>query len=213
MSSISTSRGAQSTARSRMVGFEDLGFTMIELMLGLTLAVMLALAVSPLWVSLQRTSVSAGDQTLRLLQERVAVSRFERDMRLASAADCPFELSAPIVEATKSRVVIVAPAAVDQTPIVVEWEIVGGTLMRRWGDCPSNRTLALAGSVYRDNKTMLEGVQKGSAFSYLVDGTVLPVPAREAELAAIQTVVLDLRAKGDGARSPVRVAAEARVGR
>jgi hypothetical protein len=158
-------------------------------------------------------SVSVGDQTLRLLQERVAISRFERDLRLASAAGCPFELSAPVVEATGSRVVFVAPAAGGPAPIVVEWEMVGSTLMRRWGDCPSTRANALAGSAYRDNKTMLEGVHSGSLFSYVVDGRVMAAPSMEAELAAIESVVLDLRAKSDGARSAVRVVSEARVGR
>ena len=192
---------------------DELGFTLIELVLGLALSVILALAVAPLWTSLQGGSVSEGDQTLRLLQERVAVSRFERDLRLASAAGCLFELSAPVVEATGQRVVFLAPATRGSAPIVVEWEIGGGTLMRRWGDCPLTRAAAWAGSAYRDNKTMLEGVQSGSSFSYVVHGRVVGGPSTEAELAAIEAVVLDLRAKSEGARSPVRVASEARVGR
>ncbi len=210
MASTSTSKASTC---SRPAGPVELGFTLIELVVGLALAVILALAVAPLWTSLQSGSVSEGDQTLRLLQERVAISRFERDLRLASAAGCLFELSAPVVEATGSRVVFLAPAAEGSAPIVVEWEIVGSTLMRRWGDCPSTRAAALAGSGYRDNKTMLEGVQSGSFFSYVVDGRVMAAPTTEAELAAIEGVVLDLRAKGDGARSSVRVVTEARVGR
>ncbi len=210
MISTFTSSGSASSGSE---GQNHSGFTLIELVLGLTLAVILTLAVAPLWTALQSGSASEGDQTLRLLQERVAISRFERDLRLASAAGCPFELSAPVMEATGSRMVFLAPAADGPAPIVVEWEIVGSTLMRRWGDCPSTRAAALAGSAYRDNKTMLEGVQSGSYFSYVVDGRVMAAPTTEAELTAIDEVVLELRAKSDGARSPVRVVSEARVGR
>ncbi len=141
------------------------------------------------------------------------MSRFERDLRLASAAGCPFDLSAPIVEAAGSRVVFLARAGSGSEPIIVEWEIVNGSLMRRWGACPSTRAVALAGTAYRDNKTMLEGVQSGSSFTYIVGGTAAAAPATDAELASIEGVVLDLRAKSQGARSSVRVVSTARVGR
>jgi prepilin-type N-terminal cleavage/methylation domain-containing protein len=209
---VSTST-SESPARSKAAEPYESGFTLIELILGLSLAVILALAVAPLWISVQGGSAREGDQTVRFLQGRVAVSRFERDLRLASAADCPFSLTAPIVEATASRVVFVTRPSYGVSPILVEWEIIGGSLMRRWGPCPSTRTVARAGSAYRDNKTMLEGVQSGSSFSYVVDGTSQVAPGSDAELAAVESVALDLRAESEGARSPVRVVSEARVGR
>ena len=97
---VSTST-SESPAGSKAAEPHESGFTLIELVLGLSLAVILALAVAPLWISLQSGSAREVDQTVRLLQERVAVSRFERDLRLASAADCPFALTAPIVEADR----------------------------------------------------------------------------------------------------------------
>jgi len=197
----------------RSTGRNEQGFTLIELIVGLALAVALAVAVAPLWASLQTAGVVESDQTVRLLQEKVAVSRFNRDLRLATAAGCPFDLSAPIVEAVGSRVVFLARAGSGSDPIIVEWEIVNGSLMRRWGACPSTRTVALAGSAYRDNKTMLEGVQVGSSFTYLIGGAVAAAPATDAELASIEGVVLDLRAKSEGARSSVRLVSTARVGR
>jgi hypothetical protein len=60
---------------------------------------------------------------------------------------------------------------------------------------------------------MLEGVQRGTSFNYVGDGGLMAAPTTEAELAAIESVVLDLRAKSDGARSPVRAVSEAPVGR
>ena len=209
---VSTSTSEKPASR-RSTSSGEPGFTLIELVCGLTLAVILALAVAPLWVSLQTGSAREGDQTVRLLQERVAASRFERDLRLASAAGCPFDLSAPIVEAKRSRVVLVTQARSGSAPIVVEWEIVNGSLMRRWGACPPTRAAALAGTAYRDNKTMLEGVQSGSLFTYIVGGDVAAAPATDAELASIEGVVLDLRAKSEGARASVRVVSTARVGR
>jgi prepilin-type N-terminal cleavage/methylation domain-containing protein len=210
---VASTSTSEFSARAKAADHPESGFTLIELILGLSLAVVLALAVAPLWISLQGESARESDQTLRFLQGRVAVSRFERDLRLASAAGCPFPLTAPMVEATGSRVVFVTRPLTGVSPIVVEWEIVGGSLMRRWGPCPSTRTVAQAGTAYRDNKTMLEGVQSGSSFSFIVDGITQVSPGSEAELAAIESVSLDLRAKGDGARSPVRVVSEARVGR
>lgn len=209
---VSTST-SESPAGPKAAEPDESGFTLIELVLGLLLAVILALAVAPLWISLLTGSVQEADQTVRFLQGRVAVSRFERDLRLASAAGCPFGLSAPIVAADESRVVFVTRSAGGADPIVVEWEIIRGSLMRRWGPCPSTRTDALASSAYRDNKTMLEGVQSGSAFSYIVDGTSQVTPGSEADLAAIEGVVLDLQAGTEGTRSAVRVVSEARVGR
>lgn len=209
---VSTSTSERPASR-RSTSSGEPGFTLIELVCGLTLAVILALAVAPLWVSLQTGSARESDQTVRLMQERVAVSRFERDLRLASAAGCPFDLSAPIVEAERSRVVLVTQARSGSAPIVIEWEIVNGSLMRRWGDCPPTRSVALAGAAYRDNKTMLEGVQSGSLFTYIVGGVVAAAPATDAELASIEGVVLDLRAKSEGARSSVRTVSTARVGR
>jgi type II secretory pathway pseudopilin PulG len=138
------------------------GFSVIELILGLALTVCLAVAVAPLWLSLQGTGVREGDQTVRLLQARVAAARFERDLRLASAAGCPFSLSAPILEASPSQVVFVERPTAGAALILVEWEIVDGTLMRRRGACPVARPVIFSHSLFVDHKTMLEGVRPGS---------------------------------------------------
>ena len=205
MLSMSTSRDVRNNS--------DPGFSVIELIIGLALTVCLAVAVAPLWLSLLSAGAHEGDQTVRMLQGRVAAARFERDLRLASAAGCPFDLSAPVLEASPSQVVFLERPAISSSPILVEWEIVDGSVMRRWGQCPATRPASYVNSLYLDHKTMLEGVQDGSAFAYVVCGVVVPAPVMGAELASVEGVILDLRTKSEGARSPIHVAVTGRVGR
>jgi hypothetical protein len=203
--SMSTSKATSSGANA--------GFSAVELVLGLALTLCLALAVAPLWLSLQSAGVREGDQTVRLLQGRVAVARFEHDMRLASAASCPFSLSAPILEASPSQTVFLTRTAVDAAPVLVEWEIVNGILMRRRGVCPATRPTAFAHSLFVDHKTMLQGVKAGSSFVYLADGEIVDPSAGAVSLASVDSVVVELSGAAAGATATVHVAARGRVGR
>lgn len=189
------------------------GFSAIELILGHALTVCLAMAVAPLWLSLQRTGVREGDQTVRLLQGRVAVVRLERDLRLASAAGCIFPLSGPILEASRSQVVFLMRPAPGDPPVLVEWEIVGGTLMRRRGACPVTRPPVFSHSLFVDHKTMLEGVKPGSAFDYLAGGVPVDPSAGGVDLTSVDGVVLKLQTTAEGASAAVHVTARSRVGR
>jgi type II secretory pathway pseudopilin PulG len=189
------------------------GFSVIELILGLALTLCLALAVAPLWLSIQAAGAREGDQTVRLLQARVAVARFERDLRLASAAGCPFSLSGPVLAASGSQVVFLERGTAGTPPILVEWEIVNGALMRRRGVCPLERPAAFSHSLYVDNKTMLEGVKPGSVLSYFAGGVAIDPSAGVVDLSAVDTVVVELQTAADGAIPPVRVTARGLVGR
>ena len=51
------------------------GFSLIEILLGLSLALCLALGVAPLWTSFQALGVREGDETIWALQGRVAAAR------------------------------------------------------------------------------------------------------------------------------------------
>jgi type II secretory pathway pseudopilin PulG len=189
------------------------GFSIIELILGLALTVCLAVAVAPLWLSLQGTGVREGDRTVRLLQARVAVARFERDLRLASAAGCPFSLTAPILEASSSQVVFLEQPALGVTPILVEWEIVNGSLMRRRGACPVGRPVVFSHSLFVDHKTMLEGVRPGSVLGYLEGNVGVDLSGSVVDLAPVDGVVLELMTSTEGANASVLIRAQARVGR
>lgn len=209
-----------STCISRRLVFKRLvdgiprGFTLIELLIGLALAVSLAVALAPLWVSLETAGATEADRTVQSLQGRVAVARFERDLRLASAAGCPFALVSPILEASTSQVVFLERTANEGGPILVEWEITNGALMRRWGLCPLSRPTAYRHALYRDNKTMLEGVAGGSAFSYVVDGEIVAAPLTEKDLGSIEAVIFDTQVVAADQRSTrVRVSTTARVAR
>ncbi len=190
------------------------GFSVIELILGLALTVCLAVAVAPLWLSLQSTGVREGDQTVRLLQARVAVARFEHDLRLASAR---------------------------RLPVLAERTDLGGLAVLRWcfwsgrrpmprrswwnGRSSTGPSCAVAARVRRqdpsvfshslfvDHKTMLEGVKPGSALAYLVGGVVVDPSAGVVDLASIDGVVLELQTAAEGANAPVHVTARGRVGR
>ncbi|MBN1321826.1 MAG: hypothetical protein JXA87_13425 [Thermoleophilia bacterium] len=186
---------------------------MIELLVGLALALCLAAVAAPLWLSLESAGAREGDRTVQWLQGRVAVARLERDLRLASGDSCLFAVSGPLLEATADQVVFLGRTRPGAAPILVEWELVGGSLMRRWGDCPTARPSSYRHSLYRDHKTMLEGVRPGSVFAYLVDGVATAGPIAQANLESVEAVVLTMRVDVEGERGSVRVATTARVGR
>jgi len=185
----------------------------VELLVGLALALCLAAAAAPLWLSLERAGTREGDRTVQWLQGRVAVARLERDLRLASGVGCRFPVNGPLLEATADQAVFLERTQPGESPILVEWELAGGALMRRWGDCPATRPSWYRHSLFRDHKTMLEGVRPGSAFSYVVDGVETPGPVIGAGLWSVDAVVLTVRADVEGERGLVRVATIARVGR
>jgi len=203
--SISTSDTAV-LARSK-------GFTLIELLVGLALALMIAVAVSPLWFSLENAGARETERTVRSLQGKVAGARLERDLRLASAAGCPFSVSSPILEASASQVVFLERGSAEGTPTLVEWEIVNGALMRRWGNCPPVRPSEFKHALFLDHKTMLGDVAPGSSFKYMVGGMLTPAPVPRERLDAIDAVVLDVRSVPVGGEAAVQVRTEARVAR
>lgn len=186
---------------------------MVELLVGLALALCLAAAAAPLWLSLERAGTQEGDRTVQWLQGRVAVARLERDLRLASAGGCLFAVSGPLLEAAADQVVFLERARPGAAPILVEWELVGGALMRRWGDCPATRPSSYRHSLFRDHKTMLEGVRAGSAFSYVIEGVETSGPVIGAGLESVDAVILTVCADVEEERGSVRVATTARVGR
>ena len=49
------------------------GMTLLELLVGMTLTLVLAAAVVPVWLSLQAQTIASGDHVVSLLQSRVAV--------------------------------------------------------------------------------------------------------------------------------------------
>ena len=172
------------------------GFTLVELLVALALSVSLAMAVAPLWISLMSTGTRETDRTVWLLQQRVAAARFERDLRLAGAERCLFPVAGALLEASGSQVVLLQRATDGSIPLIVEWEITRGSLMRRWGTCPTRRPVAFPHSLYQDNKTMLEQVGARSSFTYVVKGVEQPAPVADTDLASVETVILHLCAGG-----------------
>jgi len=189
------------------------GFTLIELLTGLALALIITVAVAPLWFSLENAGVGETDRAVRSLQGKVAVARLERDLRLASAAGCPFLVSSPILEASASQVVFLERTSETGALSLVEWEIVNGSLMRRWGVCPSTGPAAFGHTLYLDHKTMLEDLAPGSVFGYEVRGIYAGASVPSERLHAIDAVVLDARSVPDGEGAPVDVKTTARVAR
>jgi Prokaryotic N-terminal methylation motif len=192
----------------------EAGFTLIELLLGLFLALCLALGVAPVWVSFQSLGVRESDETIWTLQGRVAIARLEKDLRLAGADHCPFATGASVLDATPTRVVFLTRELDSTAPVLVEWELVNGSLMRRWGPCPGSRPSVFIHSLYSDNKTMLEGADPArSAFSYTVAGKRVAAPISATDLLLVDSVDLVLNARplaGGGAPS---VKTSALVGR
>jgi hypothetical protein len=203
-----------STCTSRQGGEDKLrGFSAIELLIGLGLTVCLALAVCPLWTNMGKAAAARTDMSVAVVQSRVAVARLERDLRLSSAAGCRFTTLGPVLQASNSQVVFLQRTGDGLEPVLVEWELSGRALMRRWRKCPAERPGEFAHSLYADHKTMLEQLETGGIFKYVVDGVTVPGPLSASELASIEAVMLEARVRVAGASGSVAVATVALVGR
>jgi competence protein ComGC len=189
------------------------GFSALELLIGLALTVCLALTICPLWTQMNMAAASRTDLSVAMVQSRVAIARLERDLRLCSAAKCRFAIPGPIVEASESQVVFLEPAGPGEAPLLVEWELTGGALMRRWGACPAARPATFGHSLYVDHKTMLEQLEAGSTLGYVIDGLTVAGPVSASALASVEAVILDARVKIVGGPGAVVMGSVARVGR
>lgn len=197
----------------RRSGPDICGFTALELLIGLCLTICLALAVAPLWLSLQNAGASETGRTVSVLQGRVAIARLEKDLRLAGAGGCHFSVVAPILEASTKQVVFLRHSDDGKALMLVEWEIGNGSLMRRWGACPAGRPVAFAHSLYIDHKTMLEGVDPISQFSYLIHGEVRAAPISRADLRSVEAVILQMEGRDGAGKWSGGLSTTARVGR
>jgi hypothetical protein len=191
---------------------EGPGFTALELLVGMSLAVLMMLGVAPLVTSLQAGGTREVDRTVVTLQGRVAVARLERDLRMATALGSYFGVDGAVLEATQRQVVFLGRTGGGSGLCLIEWEVVGATIMRRWGPCPARRPISFAHSAYVDNKSMLEGLAGDACFSYIVNGSMRAGALPESELAGVQYVVL--RGSGHDMRGewPSAIRATARVG-
>jgi len=127
-----------------------------------------ALSALPVFSRVEAATVSATETTIWELQARVAVARLERDLRLATTLGAPFARDTPLLHAASSQIVLVTRDMQSDAPVLVEWEIVGRSLMRRWGNCPEVVPTTFPHSLYRDSKTMLERVASGrSGFRFV----------------------------------------------
>jgi hypothetical protein len=201
-----------STSRGRSRGREG-GFSLIELVIGLSLTLCIAAAALTLWTGLERTGTNAGDRMIRLIQGRVAVARLARDLRLATAWGCPFPTPGVLLEARANQVVILTRSTESGGLFLVEWELVGGSLMRRRGGCPATRPASVEHSLFVDHKTMLEGVTPSSRFRFFASGAEVASPVGLADLQMIDEVRIEATASVGAGRLTVDVFASSRVGR
>jgi hypothetical protein len=202
----------RSTSTSSRERWRAGAFTIIELMVGISIAACLALAIAPVWNSWEKRGDGEADQSIWFIQSRVAMARFERDLRQGGAAHCPFVTGGPVLEATDSQVVVLEHGEGDAPPFVIEWEIARGSLMRRWRPCPLIKPASWPHSSYVDSKTMLEGVQAESSFAYYAGAKRLSAPVDEAHLALVTTVRLEVAGGALGAAAEVHVSTTGRVG-
>ncbi len=206
--------GSISTGNSRRSGSgPPSGFSAMEIMVGITLTVVLALGVGPLVVSTQGAGVRDGDRTITVLQGRVATARLEADLRTATADGSPFQSVGPILQATPRQVVFLAPMTGETGLKIVEWEIVGSGLMRRWGECPTQKPASFPNTLYVDNKTMLEGVGSDGVFTYFLQGAGLVESVTEHDLSRISVVGLSGGGVDKNGSWPSLLEVKARVGR
>jgi hypothetical protein len=181
---MSTSRMLDVSGRSRG------GFTVLELLVGISLALMLTLALAPLLTGMQAGGGREADRVIAVLQGRVAAARLERDLRMATAGNSNFVVEGPILEASPKQVVFLGVTGGSSGLCLIEWDVVGSTLMRRWTPCPVARPASFAHVLYVDNKSMLEGLAEDTRFDYLVNGAMRSGTLGTSELPSVQGVTL-----------------------
>jgi len=189
------------------------GFTIMELVVGVSLALLLALGVGPLVLFIQSSGSLEGDRSVAFMQGRVSGARLERDLRTASAEDCPFKVDGPVLQANDRQVVFLSRCSDDETLVMVEWEVVGSRLMRRWAACPTQKPLSFVHSLYVDNKTMLEGVGSDATFAYALDGGSSLAEVTERDLSKVAVVSLSCRGSDRNGTWSTLAEVKARVGR
>jgi hypothetical protein len=205
---VGRSRRARTTpARTTRPALSQ-AFTLIEVLLALSLAVGLSLSLMPVWHALEQSQVRAGDRTIALLQGRLAAARFEKDLRAAASGADTRGSCAAVVRAEAHEVVFLmsGPRGIE----LVEWEFAGGRLMRRSASWSGVLPPTISHSIYTDNKTMLEGVASGE-FRYEAGGQLLSAvtPAGHAWLSGV-VIRATLRPSSGGT---VPLLSRARVGR
>ncbi len=188
-------------------------FTALELLLGVVLTVLLALGSAPLVFSIQQSGSREADRTVRVEQARVAIARFEKDLRTATAVGCPFAVSTPMLHATSREVVFLGQRDGVEGLTIFEWELVGSSLMRRWGRCPSERPTSFAHSLYVDSKTMLEGLAADASLAYFGEGVKVEAPVADADLCRVSEVTLSGEGRDESGSWSRYVESYARVGR
>ncbi len=205
-------RGACRPERRGVGAAGSEGYSLIEVLLGLALALCLALAVAPIWVSLESLAAVEGDNAVWVAQGRVAVARLEQDVRLSTASGCAFQVDGLVLQATPSQLVLLRLSD-SGVSTIVEWELIGGTLMRRWGFCPALMPEVFPHALYRDSKTMLEDVDTTSSrFSFVCLGQECDaMPATT--LCQLDTVFIHLVGRADRGPGRPEMVASTEVGR
>jgi prepilin-type N-terminal cleavage/methylation domain-containing protein len=163
------------------------GFSLVELLLAVLISVLLALSVAPLWFSLQQVAAEAADDVTLVGQSRVALSRLERDLRLATRTVPELGGVGPILAADASQIVLVVRPLDAGPPLA-------GPPAHAW---------------YTDHKTMLDGLRSGSGFRYFVGGLGMLADTDEIDCARVKAVLLqgELTAGGsqNGSGSLIRM--------
>jgi len=146
----------------RYTSSSEPGFSLIELMVAVTLSVLLALAVAPLWIGLQRNSQDGFDRLLDAGRFQVVAARFERDLRLVAPENDLRSRGALVLQAGERQITFVTQAVDGSGLEVVSWEVVGGSLMRRRRPYDPTAGAGVLPGSYSDNKTMVEGLAGGT---------------------------------------------------
>lgn len=187
------------------------GFSLVEVLVALCLSLVIMMGISAVWVTTVRTGVGSQELLVEVQRWRVVAARMERDLRVASADGVPGLCGSPLLEASPTRLVMVTRPTSDGALEIVAWEFVNGVLMRRRTPLPTEGPPVSIGG-FRDNKTMLEGVE-GGVFSYAAGAFPLGDTVSSAALRSVDAVAVACSVTAGDIRRRVAVSGGAGVGR
>lgn len=187
------------------------GFSLVEVLVALCLSVVILMGISALWVATVRTGLGSQETLIEVQRWRVVSARMERDLRVASADGVSGLSGSPLLEASPTRLVMITRSTSDEGLEIVAWEFVNGVLMRRRAPLPvAGPPVSIGG--FRDNKTMLEGVE-GGVFSYAAGAFPLGGTVSSAALRSVDAVAASCSVTAGDTRRRVTVSGGAGVGR
>lgn len=170
-----------------MSGRDQRGFTLTELLIGIVLSSIFALALFAFFFSGVDSARTTESQARAQMEGRAAIDRLERDIRQAISPD--LGITSPVIALSPTSLELYADpsrtlAARVPRPQRVRYSIVANQLVRQTAD-PVGATAPFTYGAYGASDILVERLANGAVAAFAAtaaDGTVLPATPTATEI-------------------------------